>query len=137
MDPKIYPKGELYRMMDRFHKDPKRVISWHFLAEMTGLSEGHLKDVFVNKKHPLTEMIQIRVSYAMRRIEAGEVQIMQNHDRTRFIQYNKENKPKIVRSNGLRVQNGQIRLKLGLRNANDYSDETFDEQLKRGTKCQS
>lgn len=137
MDPKIYPKGELYRMMDRFHKDPKRVISWHFLAEMTGLSEGHLKDVFVNKKHPLTEMIQIRVSYAMRRIEAGEVQIMQNHDRTRFIQYNKENKPKIVRSNGLRVQNGQIRLKLGLRNANDYSDETFDEQLKRGTKWQS
>ena len=137
MDPKIYPKGELYRMMDRFHKDPKRVISWHFLAEITGLSEGHLKDVFVNKKHPLTEMIQIRVSYAMRRIEAGEVQIMQNHDRTRFIQYNKENKPKIVRSNGLRVQNGQIRLKLGLRNANDYSDETFDEQLKRGTKWQS
>ena len=137
MDPKIYPKGELYRMMDRFHKDPKRVISWHFLAEMTGLSEGHLKDVFVNKKHPLTEMIQIRVSYAMRRIEAGEVQIMQNHDRTRFIQYNKENKPKIVRSNGLRVKNGQIRLKLGLRNANDYSDETFDEQLKRGTKWQS
>ena len=137
MDPKIYPKGELYRMMDRFHKDPKRVISWHFLAEMTGLSEGHLKDVFVNKKHPLTEMIQIRVSYAMRRIEAGEVQIMQNHDRTRFIQYNKENKPKIVRSNGLRVQNGQIRLKLGLRNANDYSDETFNEQLKRGTKWQS
>ena len=137
MDPKIYPKGELYRMMDRFAKDPKRVISWHFLAEMTGLSEGHLKDVFVNKKHPLTEMIQIRVSYAMRRIEAGEVQIMQNHDRTRFIQYNKENKPKIVRSNGLRVQNGQIRLKLGLRNANDYSDETFDEQLKRGTKWQS
>ena len=137
MDPKIYPKGELYRMMDRFHKDPKRVISWHFLSEMTGLSEGHLKDVFVNKKHPLTEMIQIRVSYAMRRIEAGEVQIMQNHDRTRFIQYNKENKPKIVRSNGLRVQNGQIRLKLGLRNANDYSDETFDEQLKRGTKWQS
>ena len=137
MDPKIYPKGELYRMMDRFHKDPKRVISWHFLAEMTGLSEGHLKDVFVNKKHPLTEMIQIRVSYAMRRIEDGEVQIMQNHDRTRFIQYNKENKPKIVRSNGLRVQNGQIRLKLGLRNANDYSDETFDEQLKRGTKWQS
>ena len=137
MDPKIYPKGELYRMMDRFHKDPKRVISWHFLAEMTGLSEGHLKDVFVNKKHPLTEMIQIRVSYAMRRIEAGEVQIMQNHDRTRFIQYNKENKPKIVRSNGLRVQNGQIRLKLGLKNANDYSDETFDEQLKRGTKWQS
>ena len=136
MDPKIYPKGELYRMMDRFAKDPKRVISWHFLAEMTGLSEGHLKDVFVNKKHPLTEMIQIRVSYAMRRIEAGEVQIMQNHDRTRFIQYNKENKPKIVRSNGLRVQNGQIRLKLGLRNANDYSDETFDEQLKRGTKWQ-
>ena len=136
MDPKIYPKGELYRMMDRFHKDPKRVISWHFLAEMTGLSEGHLKDVFVNKKHPLTEMIQIRVSYAMRRIEDGEVQIMQNHDRTRFIQYNKENKPKIVRSNGLRVQNGQIRLKLGLRNANDYSDETFDEQLKRGTKWQ-
>ena len=137
MDPKIYPKGELYRMMDRFHKDPKRVISWHFLAEMTGLSEGHLKDVFVNKKHPLTEMIQIRVSYAMRRIEAGEVQIMQNHDRTRFIQYNKENKPKIVRSNGLRVQNGQIRLKFGLKNANDYSDETFDEQLKRGTKWQS
>ena len=137
MDPKIYPKGELYRMMDRFHKDPKRVISWHFLAEMTGLSEGHLKDVFVNKKHPLTEMIQIRVSYAMRRIEDGEVQIMQNHDRTRFIQYNKENKPKIVRSNGLRVQNGQIRLKLGLKNANDYSDETFDEQLKRGTKWQS
>ena len=137
MDPKIYPKGELYRMMDRFHKDPKRVISWHFLAEMTGLSEGHLKDVFVNKKHPLTEMIQIRVSYAMRRIEAGEVQIMQNHDRTRFIQYNKENKPKIVRSNGLRVQNGQIRLKLGLKNANDYSDETFDEQLKKGTKWQS
>ena len=137
MDPKIYPKGELYRMMDRFHKDPKRVISWHFLAEMTGLSEGHLKDVFVNKKHPLTEMIQIRVSYAMRRIEDGEVQIMQNHDRTRFIQYNKENKPKIVRSNGLRVQNGQIRIKLGLRNANDYSDETFDEQLKRGTKWQS
>ena len=137
MDPKIYPKGELYRMMDRFHKDPKRVISWHFLAEMTGLSEGHLKDVFVNKKHPLTEMIQIRVSYAMRRIEDGEVQIMQNHDRTRFIQYNKENKPKIVRSNGLRVQNGQIRIKLGLRNAYDYSDETFDEQLKRGTKWQS
>jgi hypothetical protein len=37
----------------------------------------------------------------------------------------------VARSIGLEVQNGQIKLKIGLKNKADYSNLDIDEQLRR------
>jgi len=128
MDPKIFPKGELYRLMDRFNKDPKRVISWHFLAEMTGLSEGHLKDVFVFKKHPLTEMVQMRVNKAYREWKQGNVRVMKRRDNTRYVDYRKEAYSPHMPSQKLVMTRDGIKLKVGMANRHDYSDKNLDER---------
>ena len=127
----ILPKAELKRQMKRYHEDPKKALSVAFLAELSGLSAQHIRDVFFYDKEPLTEMVQIRMSRALARLAAGEVQIMQNRNNSRFMQYNKENKPRMVKSNEITFKNGQFGLKLGVKNANDYSQPTLAETLKR------
>ena len=64
-------------------------------------------------------------------MENGEVAIMKNRDNTKFVQYRKDARPVVERKNQLEVVNGQIKLKIGLVNKYDYSQQTLDEQLER------
>jgi len=57
-----------------------------------------------------------RLKYAQRRVSKaytawknGQVAVMQNRDRTRFVEYRRQPKPPMARAMGLQVVNGEIR----------------------------
>lgn len=126
------PKAELKTIMRRFLSDHERGISIPLFCELSGVSIAHLRDVFLNDKEPLTEYVQRRVSKAYNEWKNGEVAIMQNRDTSKFVQYRKEAKPVLQRTNKLEVINGEIKIKLGISKKYDYSGSTLDEQLGRG-----
>lgn len=126
------PKAELKIIMRRFLSDHERGISIPLFSELSGVSIAHLRDVFLNDKEPLTEYVQRRVSKAYNEWKNGEVAIMQNRDASKFVQYRKEAKPVLQRTNKLEVINGEIKIKLGISKKYDYSGSTLDEQLGRG-----
>ena len=57
---------------------------------------------------------------------------MQNRDSSKFVQYRKEARPALEKTNKLEVINGEIKIKLGISKKYDYSGSTLDEQLRRG-----
>jgi len=126
------PKRELKTIIKRFLKDKDRGISISLFADLAGISKGHLMDVFFYESEPLTEMVQRRVSKAYEEWRDGEVSIMKNRDKTRFVQYRKEAKPVLERTNALQFVNGGIKIKMGITNKYDYDVNDLDEQLKRG-----
>lgn len=126
---KPLPKAELYRRMDRFAADNKKALSWKFLGELAGVDAEHLRNIFLNKSVPLTEYVQIRVSRALERLAAGDVTVMQNRWRERYLQYNQTPKPRMVKANQLVLEDGKIGLKVGIKNRNDYSETTLQEQM--------
>ena len=126
------PKSELKVIMKRFLKDQTRGISTQLFADLAGISKVHLQDVFLYCTEPLTERIQYRVSKAYNEWKNGEVAIMQNQDRTRFVEYRREAKPIMSRTTGLQVVNGEIKIKVGISNKYDYSVIPLDEQLRKG-----
>jgi hypothetical protein len=125
----ILPKLQLLKEMQRFAKDKNRGISLHLFAELSGISFSLFRDVFIHELLPMTESTQIRVSRAYAAFKRGEVAVMQNRDNTRFPTYRKEPKPVYIRSTGLHVVDGQIKIKVGIRNKADYSGSDLDEQL--------
>ena len=125
----IIPQRQLLIEIKRFVKDKARGISVENFADIAGMSAKHFRDVFIEELHPMTYNVQVRVSRAYRSYQRGEIVVMQNRDNTRFAQYRKEAKPHYVRSTGLQVVDGQIKIKIGIRNAADYSQENLDEQL--------
>ena len=129
---KVLPRLELKRVIRKFVDDKDRGISLPLFCEIVGISVKHFRDVFVDETEPLTEYMQRRVNKAYYAWQHGEIAIMQNRDRTKFVQYRKEAKPVLERSQRIEFSAGQIKLKLGITNKYDYSDLTLDEQLKRG-----
>ena len=127
----VIPRQDLKRTIKRFLSDKNRGISIPLFAELCGVSVAILRLVFIKEEEPLTEYVQRRVSKGYQSWVRGEVAVMMNRDQTRFVQYRKEAKPKVARSMGLEVQNGQIKLKIGLKNKADYSNLDIDEQLRR------
>jgi hypothetical protein len=130
MNNKILSKTTLMRLMDRFYADKNRGISIVLFAELAGVSETTLDSVFRDKISPLTEYVQRRVSKAYLSWMQGEVAVMQNYDRSRFVQYRKEKKPMMRRSMAVTVINGQMKLKVGIKNRADYSEFDIDEKLR-------
>lgn len=128
----IIIKRELMRQIRRFLKDQNRGISTKLFAELCGIDRSHLLDVFIYRVSPLTEYVQIRVSKGYESWKKGEVAIMQNRDKTKFVAYRREEKPRLARTTGLQVVNGEIKIKVGISNRGDYSGTTLDEALKRG-----
>jgi hypothetical protein len=126
------PKKQLLRIIQRFLRDRDRGISKELFAKLAGIHVRHLLDVFDYETEPMTEMVQYRVSKAYTEWKNGEVLIMQNRDRTKFLDYRKEAKPVLERGLGLQVQDGQIKIKLGIQKKYDYDRQTLDEQLERG-----
>jgi len=127
---RVYPKSELRRIVKKFLRDKDRGISVALFAELAGINQDHLRDVFLDEITPLTEYIQRRVDKAYKAWVGGEVAIMQNQDNTKFVQYRKEAKPVMERGMGLKLENGQFKVNLGVKPKYDYSDLTLDEQLK-------
>ena len=132
MDNKVLPKSTLRSVIKRFLIDKNRGISINLFAELCGVNEAHLRDVFLYENEGITEYMQIRVSKGYKAWKNGEVAIMQNKDRTKYVDYRKEPKPRLTRSTGLQVVNGEIKIRLGITNRGDYSQPTLDEQLERG-----
>jgi AraC-like DNA-binding protein len=126
------PKSVLRRAIKRFLLDKDRGISMELFAELAGLSKSHIKDVFLYETEPLTEYVQRRVSKAYTEWTNGEVAIMQNRDKTRFVQYRQQAKPVLEKKTSLQVVNGKISLKIGIAPKYDYLTQTLDEQLERG-----
>jgi hypothetical protein len=127
----VIPRQDLKRTIKRFLSDKNRGISIPLFAELCGVSVAILRLVFLKEEEPLTEYVQRRVSKGYQSWLRGEVAVMMNRDQTRFVQYRKESKPRMARSMGLQVENGQIKLKIGLKNKADYSNLDIDEQLRR------
>lgn len=127
----VIPKAELLQLVKRFLADSNRAMSIDLFAELAGLSKNTIVNVFQNETHPMTEITQRRVSKAYKSVVNGEVIVMQNKDKTRFIQYRKEPQLRLVKSNRISLVNGNLKVQLGVVNRNDYSRQNLDEQLRR------
>ena len=126
---KALTKAELYRQMTRFSEDANSPFSWQSMSEVCGISADHLRKVFIYRTAPLTEETQVRVSRALERIRAGDVTVMYNKDKSRFIKFNPEPKPRVSRGYKIALIDGRLGIKTGLVNRNDYSQITLKEQL--------
>lgn len=123
----ILTKVELKRIVRRFIEDKSRGISIKHFCEIAGINETTLYRVFIDHDE-LTELVQRRVSKAYNRWARGELVVMQNRNQTTYVEYRKVPKPRLVRGYGLQVQEGKLKLKIGIRNKADY-DLTLDEQF--------
>ena len=127
------PKTTLRRAIKRFLQDKNRGISIDLFAQLAGISTSHLKDVFLYESEPMTEYIQRRVSKAYTEWVNGEVAIMQNRNRSKYIEYRREAKPRILPTTGLQMINGKIGIRLGMRNIDDYSQPPLFEGDNNGS----
>jgi len=129
MKEQVIPKAQLLVIMERFLKDPKRGISIKLFAELCGIHLSHLRDVFVYHNEPLTEWVQRRVTRAYMRWSNGEVAVMQNRDKTRFLQMRPKPKPRVTKTLRLKIGDSGFKVVAGLKNKADYSYQTIDEML--------
>ena len=127
---KAMPKKELMRVMKRFIEDKERGISLKLFAEICGLHEDSLENVFIKEVYPMTEYVQIRVSKGYLAWKNGEIAVMQNRDKTRYVEYRKEKKPRLTRGFGVQFVNGEAKLNIGVKNLYDYGGFDIDEQLR-------
>lgn len=132
---KSLTKKELMRVIKRFLDDKDRGISLKLFAEVCGLHEDTLENVFLKQLYPMSEYVQIRVSKGYNAWKNGEIAVMQNRDKSRFVEYRKQNKPRLVRGFGVQFVNGEAKLNIGVKNLADYGGFDIDEQL-RGQKWQ-
>lgn len=126
------PKRELLAIIKRFVKDKNRGISVLLFAELCGVTKRRLLDVFYYRTDVMTEYMQVRVSKGYLAWKNGEVAVMQNRDNTRFVQYRREPKPRMARTTGLQMVNGEIKIKVGISNRADYSGLTLEDTIGRG-----
>lgn len=123
-------KTELRVKIKRMMADPNKPISDRLFAELAGISYQNFMDVFVKELHPMSQMMHVRVAKALERLEKGEVRVMRNRDKTRFIEYLKVPKPPLRKETRLSFSDGEFKVKLGLVNRADYSRPTLKEELK-------
>lgn len=128
---KVISKKELLYEIGKFIRDEKRGISIELFCDLCGVSKSNFLDVFRDELYPISEYMQRRVSKGFTSWKNGEVSVMQNRDRTRFVQYRKEPKPTYVRSTQLQLVNGEFKIKIGIKNRADYSDRPLTEKLDR------
>jgi hypothetical protein len=125
----VLPKHEIHKRVNRLMADESSPWSWSMLGELCGYHWQHLRHVFIYKDTPMTDPLQIRMSKALGEIERGEVSIMRNKDNSRFVKYNKDPKLRVARGYQIELRGGQLAVKTGLVNRNDYSKITLKEQL--------
>jgi hypothetical protein len=123
-------KIELKRQIKRFIADKDRGISIPMFSELAGISKSTLMDVFYYETESMSETTQRRVNKAYMQWRSGMVKVMSRRDRSRFIEYRKEAKPPIIHGLGLKVTSEGIKLRVGLVNRHDYSEQDLDEALR-------
>lgn len=128
----IRPKKELHDLIKRFLADKNRGISINLFADLAGVSKSLIEQNFIFDTLPISEQTQRRVSKAYDHYLAGNVAVMQNRDLTRFVKYREKPQPYYVKSQRIEFKNGEVKVKIGIKNRRDYSQESLDEQLKRG-----
>ena len=129
----VLTKRELMTQMRRFIRDKERGISMKLFADLCGVNKAHLLDVFWYRSEPLTEYIQRRVDKGYKAWQRGEVAIMQLRNRSKYIEYRREAKPRILPTTGLQMINGKIGIRLGMRNIDDYSQPPLFEGDNNGS----
>lgn len=123
-------KDELLVQIKRFLDDEERGISKELFAELCGISKSQLVRVFDQRSYPLTEHVQIRVNKGYWEWKQGNVRVMKRPDNTRYVEYRRASKPAFMPSMGLKVTNQGIKLRIGLKNRHDYSEDPLDDQLR-------
>ena len=126
----LLSKSQLKTEVKRLLLDPDRGISVAMFAELCGVSVQTLRQVFISQELLLTEYVQQRVNKGYAELKAGNVRVMKRPDNTRYVDYRKESKPVFAPSIGLRVTTEGIKLRIGLKNRHDYSEDSLDEQLR-------
>ena len=121
MPTKAYTKAELMTLIRRFVRNQDRGISIKLFCETAGLNKAHFMDIFWYRTVPLTEKMQIRVSKTYDAWRDGKLAIMQNRNRTKFVDYRQTPQPRILPTTQLQMINGQIKIKVGMKNIDDYS----------------
>lgn len=129
MDFDVLSKAELYRRMDRFQADSNSPISWRFLAELVGMNENYLRQIFIDRAYPISEQVQIRVSKSLKQIERGDITIMRDKSNRRFMKFNNTPQPRAARGLQIKMIDGKLAVKAGIINKNDYSQRTLKEDL--------
>jgi hypothetical protein len=125
----VIPRVELKRIIKAFMMDKRRGIPLSLFAELCGMDRTHLYNIFISESHPLTETMQRRISKGYCSWRDGKIIVLERYGK-KWIEYRKEPKKRAARGYGLQIKDGEVRLKLGIKNRLDYSDYSIDEQLK-------
>lgn len=129
----VLPKRELLRQLRLFKDDEKRGISMKHFADAAGVNHEHMLRI-IRGEIDLTEYMQRRLHKTLREFKEGKIVVMQNRNRTHTVEYRRVAKPVAKRHYGISFENGEFKLKLGLRQKGDYSAPTLSEQMNRGQK---
>ena len=127
--PEVISKVELMRMVKALLADKKRGIPIPLFAELCGVDRRTLHNVFVHELYPMSELVQRRLSRGYNAWRNGEIAVMERYGK-KWIEWRKEPKKRMVRGYGLTLENGQIKLQVGIKNRLDYSGYTLDDKLK-------
>jgi hypothetical protein len=122
-------KVDLRKAVERFFADPNRIVSVKLLCELAGISDDTFRAVFQTKITPMTPTTQVRMERALMAVERGQVKVFKTPDRVHHIAYKRKAEPEFKRGFSLTMKNGQIAVKTGLINANNYRTRTFKEEL--------
>jgi uncharacterized protein YllA (UPF0747 family) len=121
----------MMEVMEKFFADKKRGISIRLFAELCGLTEDHLRDVFQRKNYPLTEFVQRRVNRAYEQWINGDVAVMRFR-RDVYLEFRKKPKQAMVRRNLIEFDGNQFKLNIGVRpKADDYRRDDLDTQIRK------
>jgi hypothetical protein len=129
MNDEIYPKKELFRRVEAFFADPARVMSTTLFAELCGYEKNTIDKAFKWKSIEVSEAMQIRVSKALQMIARGEVSVMKGAQGVRYLEYNKQPKPRLYRSYNLKVDDGKIGLDVGIKTRHNYEKPAFNDAM--------
>jgi hypothetical protein len=121
----------MMEVMPAFLRDKRRGISVALFAELCGLNPLHLRDVFLNGKYPLTELVQTRVNRAYEQWVRGDVAIMMKSGK-KYLEFRKQPKPQMVKRRLITYDGSGFKLDLGIRpKSQDYQRLNLDQQLRR------
>lgn len=129
MDSRAYSKEELLRIIKRFAADKRRGISLEHFCEIAGVDLRDFRKAFLQETLNISEVMQIRVSKAMRSWERGDLVIYQHWDRTKSVEYRSKPKPVFRKNLGFEVTKDGVKLNIGLVNRRDYTQPTLAEQF--------
>lgn len=128
---KVRTKAELMRIVPRFIKDKNRGISIKLFCDVCGISERTLMDVFIHHVEMMSERTQRRVDKGITHFMNGDLVVWQHkYYNTKRVEYREKPKPFARKSFQITVKDGQIGLKVGMKQRGDYSDPNLDELLK-------